>query len=221
MGSVKSKIVASVLLGGSKWPHSSVWSFTFIGLLSLGVALGAGLDTQKIHDTYLEGDIDKARKTLEDYRTKTSEPSFGERIFIAKYLGVIYAASPSTHEKARELFRELLALDSGAKIVDMYPSDEIMKLFRSVEEESLANINTASDSLPLSTSPATSSGSIQNTRQSSGKSSDPNLASRFKNIKPVWWATAGLGTVAIVTTWIFLASDEEEPEWTVVSGVSP
>ncbi len=180
-----------------------------------------GLDQEAVHAVYLDGDLDQARKTLEGYRDENPEPPFGERLFIAKHLGVIYAARPDTREKAKTFFRELLTLDAGAKIVDMYPSDEILKLFRGIEEEMIADGSTAQGEPAAPALPIASGGIAATAPHSRGSGdSGTSLGAWFRSVHPGWWAAAGLGAATLVTA-AALASGSGDPDYKVISEVTP
>ena len=57
---------------------------------------------------------------------------------IAKHLAGVYSAHPATREKGRYYMHRLLELVPSAKLVDMYVSEEIDRIFDKVREEFLA-----------------------------------------------------------------------------------
>ncbi len=220
-----------------------VWAAWVCALVFPVASFAAGLSREKVHAAYIDGDLDEARTMLESFRKRNPNMSTNDQVFMAKYLGVIYGARPNTWEKAREQFRLLLTLDRDAKIVDMYPSDEIFKLFREVEEETLAREKAASRkqaelqagshagaqkgqvSQGPTLSAATPVNSGEGEKGGSGFSGNGGAGSSsgfFSKTysKPLAWGAAGLGAVAVIT-WVYLANSEDEAKWTVVEGVSP
>jgi hypothetical protein len=100
---------------------------------------GAGeLDLKKIHSEYNDGNFEKVVNTLEAFMAAHKTYSFQDSLFIAKHLAVVYTANPETREKGKYYMYRLLTLLPSAKLVDMYVSDEIDRIFDKVREEFLA-----------------------------------------------------------------------------------
>jgi hypothetical protein len=99
-------------------------------------AAGPGeLDQKKIHSEYNDGNFEKVTAALEDFMAAHKTYSLQDSIFIAKHLAVVYTANPETREKGKYYMYRLLTLLPSAKLVDMYVSDEIDRIFDKVREE--------------------------------------------------------------------------------------
>ena len=93
------------------------------------------LDQKRIHREYNEGDFESVTAELETFQKAHSRYPVGDSIFIAKHLAVVYSASPNTREKGKYYMFRLLELLPSAKLIDMYVSDEIDRIFDKVREE--------------------------------------------------------------------------------------
>lgn len=92
-------------------------------------------DTAAIHGAYADGDFEKVTSTLEPVlAAKTILPK-ADSVFLYRHLGVIYAKDPGTREKGKYCFRKLLDVDPQAQILDLYATDEIYQVFRTVQAE--------------------------------------------------------------------------------------
>ena len=96
------------------------------------------LDHKTIHGQYNEGDFESVVSALETFMLRNRTYSLVDSVFIAKHLAVVYTANPSTREKGRYYMHRLLELLPSAKLVDMYVSEEIDRIFDKVREEFLA-----------------------------------------------------------------------------------
>ena len=110
----------------------------FLAAASLDAHAGqppAMLDKDGIHAAYNEGDFEKVIARIEGFTR--AHPAFpkDDSIFIAKHLAVVYTANPATREKGKHYMFRLLELLPSAKIVDMFVSDEIDRIFERVKEE--------------------------------------------------------------------------------------
>ncbi|MEO7427193.1 MAG: hypothetical protein ABI036_18540 [Fibrobacteria bacterium] len=93
------------------------------------------LDQARIHASYNNGDFDKVIKELEAYQ-KADRFSFpGERVFLEKYLAVVYAANPGTRELGRYHMYRLLDLAPEADLLDMFVGEEVDAVFDKVRKE--------------------------------------------------------------------------------------
>lgn len=111
------------------------------------------LDHKKIHEQYNEGDFESVTASLETFMQRNRTYSHTDSVFIAKHLAVVYTANPATREKGRYFMHRLLELLPSAKLVDMYVSEEIDRIFDKVREEFLARqrsfgVDTARTALP-------------------------------------------------------------------------
>ena len=93
------------------------------------------LDQEKIHSEYNEGDFDKVVIILETFMSTHKTYTFQDSVFIAKHLAVVYTANPNTREKGKYYMFRLLTLLPSAKLVDMFVSDEIDRIFEKVRDE--------------------------------------------------------------------------------------
>ncbi|HKP97145.1 MAG TPA: hypothetical protein VJ385_15455 [Fibrobacteria bacterium] len=96
------------------------------------------LDQKGIHAEYNEGNFETVTASLETFMARHTTYSLEDSIFIAKHLAVVYSANPQTREKGKYYMYRLLALLPSAKLVDMYVSDEIDRIFDKVREEFLS-----------------------------------------------------------------------------------
>ncbi|MDQ3001782.1 MAG: hypothetical protein M3Y08_11045 [Fibrobacterota bacterium] len=107
---------------------------------SAPVAAGSAstLNQAKIHDEYNEGNFESVTAVLESFMAKNKTYSLEDSIFIAKHLAVVYSANPKSREKGKYYMYRLLAMLPSAKLIDMYVSDEIDRIFDKVREEYLS-----------------------------------------------------------------------------------
>lgn len=96
------------------------------------------LNQAKIHAEYNEGNFESVTTALESFMAKNKTYSLVDSIFIAKHLAVVYSANPKSREKGKYYMYRLLAMLPSAKLIDMYVSDEIDRIFDKVREEYLA-----------------------------------------------------------------------------------
>jgi hypothetical protein len=113
-------------------------------LMSAGIVAGAGperlampetLDHKAVHQFYNEGDFESVTAALGDFMNRNRFYSHEDSVFIAKHLAVVYCANPATREKGRYYMYRLLELVPSAKLVDMYVSEEIDRIFEKVRDE--------------------------------------------------------------------------------------
>lgn len=99
---------------------------------------GSTLDQKAIHEKYNDGDFDAVILAIEKFRQGHASYSRTDSTFIAKHLAVVYSANPATREKGKYYMYQLLEMLPSAKLVDMYVSDEIDRIFEKVREEFVA-----------------------------------------------------------------------------------
>lgn len=114
---------------------------------------GESLDQAKIHAHYNDGDFEPVIEMLNAFIRRNKAYSHGDSVFIAKHLAVVYSANPETREKGRYYMHRLLELLPSAKLVDMYVSEEVDRIFDKVREEFVARqkafgVDTTRISLP-------------------------------------------------------------------------
>lgn len=105
------------------------------------IGAGQALDQERIHDEYNEGNFDAVLTALNGFMAANKTYSHADSVFIAKHLAVVYSANPATREKGRYFMYRLLELLPSAKLVDMYVSEEIDRIFDKVREEFSARQN--------------------------------------------------------------------------------
>jgi hypothetical protein len=111
------------------------------------------LDQKRIHADYNDGNFEKVIASLEGFMAAHKTYSFDDSVFIAKHLAVVYTANPETREKGKYYMYRLLSLLPSAKLVDMFVSDEIDRIFDKVREEFMTRqksfgVDTAKMSVP-------------------------------------------------------------------------
>lgn len=116
-----------------------LFAVVFLTLAALATAApvptSGRLDQKRLHSDYNEGNFEKVVAALEGFMEAHKTYSFEDSVFIAKHLAVVYTANPDTREKGKYYMYRLLALLPSAKLVDMYVSDEIDRIFDKVREE--------------------------------------------------------------------------------------
>jgi hypothetical protein len=111
------------------------------------------LDQKRIHADYNDGNFEKVIASLEGFMAAHKTYSLADSVFIAKHLAVVYTANPATREKGKYYMYRLLAMLPSAKLIDMYVSDEIDRIFDKVREEFMTRqksfgVDTARVSVP-------------------------------------------------------------------------
>jgi hypothetical protein len=164
------------------------------------------LDQKNIHRIYTEGDFEGVIAAIDSFTLSHKTHGHDDSVFIAKHLAVIYTANPLTREKGKNYMFRLLNLLPSAKIVDMFVSEEIDRIFEKVREEYV--ITQQSHGLDTPTL-------LESNQFAASKLSvkaDPNPVPAAppapppkKRIPPgLYWAAGGLTMVAISGTAILL-----------------
>jgi hypothetical protein len=183
------------------------------------------LDTVSIHTHYSDGDFDKVIAALDPLLGDKSKMSHPDSLFLFKHLGVIYSKDPGTREKGKYCFRKLLDVDGQAQILDMYATDEIYQVYRTVKEEWALTHPGASAPAP-STSAAVTPNNDQPPVTSASPAPNqtmPMPTAKANRKGPSWktWTAAG-GAVAVtagLTTWYLLSQQPDKK--TVTERVDP
>jgi hypothetical protein len=170
-----------------------------VAFLCVGVAASlpvmakeaVALDQGRIHHYYNEGDFDHVVAVIDSFTNSHKIYSHDDSIFIAKHLSVVYAANPATREKGKGYMYRLLDLMPSAKIVDMFVSDEIDRIFEKVREEYGVR-----DEMMSKQKPETKS-----------------------SLKPVYWIAGGVAFAAISGTVIYYMNSD--PPKDKVYGLPP
>lgn len=106
-----------------------------------GKAAPDTLDRSRIHAEYGDGNFETVTQLLEDYRSKHKDFRPGDSLFIAKYLGVVYASNPASREKGKYWLYRMLQLDPTTDLVDMYVGEAVDKTFEKVRQEFIVRRN--------------------------------------------------------------------------------
>lgn len=182
----------------------------------------AVLDQARIHSLYDDGDFDRVVAMIDSFTAGRKSYSVYDSVFIAKHLAVVYTANPATREKGKGYMFLLLDLMPSAKIVDMFVSEEIDRIFDKVKEEftvreklngdmlsrndemnryALGKMNADADSMPNRHPP---------------KDEAKPRARKGSNAK--YWVAGGAAFVAIAGTasWFLLRPSEKATETTYV-----
>jgi hypothetical protein len=176
------------------------------------------LDQKRIHADYNEGNFEKVIASLEGFMASRKTYPLDDSVFIAKHLAVVYTANPATREKGKYYMYRLLAMLPSAKLVDMYVSDEIDRIFDKVREEFMARqksfgVDTARVTVPArSPSRDSHDAALAQTpppAQASGRSRPAAAEDRkpASGHKAVYLAAGGTALVALGIAAYFVFSD--------------
>jgi hypothetical protein len=183
-------------------------SIALIAIAGIASPRAEILDQAKIHYDYSNGEFGQVEKDLAAFRARNKTYSREDSIFIAKHLAVVYAANPRTREKGRYYMFRLLELMPGAKIVDMFVSEEIERIFEKVREE--FNVKAAAmGKAPYRSLPSGEAAPVP------GSAADPaGKASRKKGRSSTakYWVAGGVGLIAVGAAAYFLIPRDEAGE---------
>ena len=104
-------------------------------------ATGDTLDIKRIHSEYGDGNFEAVTQILEDFRSRHPQCRSVDSFYVAKYLGVVYAANPATKEKGKYWLYRMLQIDPTADLVDMYVGEDINNTFEKVRQEFIVRRN--------------------------------------------------------------------------------
>lgn len=99
------------------------------------------VDQQRIHAEYGDGNFEIVVQLLEEFRSKHERYRHSDSVFIAKYLGVVYASNPDSREKGKYWLYKMLQLEPGADLVDLYVGEEVEKIYEKVRSEFIVHRN--------------------------------------------------------------------------------
>lgn len=182
------------------------------------------LNQKKIHSDYNEGNFEKVTAELEGFMSRNKSYSLEDSVFIAKHLAVVYSANPETREKGKYYMFRLLAMLPSAKLIDMYVSDEIDRIFDKVREEFLARqksfgVDSSQMSLPAK-SPSNRQPAAMADNGGSKDSAPPanqaSAKSRKRNSTPFLVAGGAAIVAAGVTSYFMFADSPKKTEKTYV-----
>jgi hypothetical protein len=176
------------------------------------------LDQKRIHSDYNDGNFEKVVAALEGYMATHKTYSFQDSVFIAKHLAVVYSANPDTREKGKYYMYRLLTLLPSAKLVDMYVSDEIDRIFDKVREEFVSRqrgfgVDTARIAVPEKA--PTGSRGKEPGPQGKEPPPDPEVSASRKGPKGhtgLWIAGGAAVAAAGLATAYFMLQGEEQPQ---------
>jgi hypothetical protein len=166
------------------------------------------LDHKAVHKQYNEGDFESVVAALDGFMGRNRSFSHEDSVFIAKHLAVVYCANPDTREKGRYYMFRLLELVPSAKLVDMFVSEEIDRIFEKVRDEFRSRqAEFGSDSGRVAkAAPAPA-------RESKAPALPPTSppAPREKSGHLGFWLAGGAAVVAGAATAYLIYQDDEEP----------
>lgn len=187
-------------------------------VLSALPAAAEVLDQKKVHADYNEGNFERVTASLEGYMSRNKNYSLEDSIFIAKHLAVVYSANPQTREKGKYYMYRLLAMLPSAKLIDMYVSDEIDRIFDKVREEFLSRqkafgVDTAKVSIPSQSPSRDGREPLVASRAAPAKENPkpearPARKDSQSGMKPAFLIAGGTALVAAGLATYFIFSDE-------------
>lgn len=166
----------------------------YLAFLFPVLSVAADLNRISIHYQYADGDFPAVIRSIGEYSKTHAVWPREDSLFIAKHLGVVYAADPATRERGKYHLMRLLELDMNADLADMYVSDDIQELFQRLRLENGSRL-----------------------REAAARSAAERKAHRAFWQKPwVWDAGIGAAAAAGVTAAILLRPDRKpRPEYVV------
>jgi hypothetical protein len=172
------------------------------GLAIAATPEGTGRISQaKIKDTYKDGDFENAISQLEAFRKAHRAYNGDDSVFIAKYLGVMYAAEPATREKGKYFLNQMLELRPDATLADMYVSDDIYRIFERLSEENRTRRKSESEAPRSQTvagvNPPTAGKSPGKTEIKSGS-------------RGYWWAAGAVTVIAAGGAYYYFSMAEKK-----------
>jgi hypothetical protein len=93
------------------------------------------IDRKKVHAEYGDGNFETVIQILEDYRARHGAYRSTDSLFIAKYLGVIYASNPDSREKGKYWLYKMLQIDPSSSLVDLYVGEAVEHTYEKVRQE--------------------------------------------------------------------------------------
>jgi hypothetical protein len=114
-----------------------ILAYSLLGLFTFGFgdATAGILDSASISQFYKGGDFDKAVPILDSLLKSKRVRTHRDSVFAFKYLGVMYLANDKSRELGKYYILQLLLLEPGERLLDMYPSDKIYAIFKIVLDE--------------------------------------------------------------------------------------
>ena len=101
-----------------------------------GINADGTLDKQVVSKAYFEGEFWTVINALEAFRkTGMATTTREDSVYTFKYLSVVYAADPSTRNKAESYMYQLLRMMPTIDLLDLYISDNIESIFKKVKSD--------------------------------------------------------------------------------------
>lgn len=107
----------------------------FKSFAAFGFKPDGTLNKEAISHAYFEGDFRRILPPLEAFRLSLAQKTRDDSIYVFKYLSVIYAADSTTKEKSKSYMFQLISLAPAIEIMDLYVSDQIEVMFKSVKAQ--------------------------------------------------------------------------------------
>jgi hypothetical protein len=174
----------------------------FLGIVFFSPTLSQAtgkLDQDRVHGFYNDGDFDHVVAIIDSFTHVNKTYSLSDSVFIAKHLSVVYTANPATREKGKGYMFRLLDLMPSAKIVDMFVSDEIDRIFDKVREEYVVRERNLGKS---------SRTAFESDQYASGKMIVHATPEKKSSAHASYWLAGGVAFVAITgATYYFLSSN--------------
>lgn len=170
---------------------------------AFGFKLDGTLDKVAISHAYFEGEFSRVLPPLETYRQSFPETATREdSIFVYKYLSVIYAANPSTRQKAESFMVQLVKLMPTIELIDLYISDNIEAIFKNVKSNFLKQQEYIKDHDLYG----------QTTKKEGGSDTASQPAkSKSGSHQWVWWTAGGIGVAAVAVGGYYLVEQSPSP----------
>jgi hypothetical protein len=160
---------------------------------------------------YFDGDFEQVIKTLEDYRKQNPDADTTARMFMYKYLGVVYSSIPEARDKGESYFFQLLRITTEVTLVDMYVSDKIKKIFEGVKQEYAERQAFLEKQQAADRMLAEDQEEKKPDEPVSEKEEKPEKKEK-KSHSWIWWTAGGVAVAGAVAAFILLSSEEDGPK---------
>jgi hypothetical protein len=111
---------------------------TILSLLAVSASAAVAapsFDQVRIRSDYRDGEFEKVIRELRGFLKTGRACSRSDSIFLAKHLGVVYAAHPGTRELGRHHMFRLLRMAPESDLLDMFVGEEVGGVFEKVRKE--------------------------------------------------------------------------------------
>lgn len=172
-------------------------------LIALASAAAAsGLDQARIRSDYRDGEFEKVIGELQGFLKSGRPCSRSDSVFLAKHLGVVYAAHPDTRELGRHHMFRLLRMSPDADLLDMFVGQEVDGVFEKVRKENALNLAEAAKHPPAASAAPSAAPSAREGIASGEAWRDPGV-----------WIGGG-AALAVVAFTLFYSGSKQAPEAT-------